>query len=250
MGQSWSRWQQRRSAKTLQELAPQKTPGHEYPLPQLNRDVLLAALGNVASYINKKGGSVTVVAVGGAVNTIHLRSRNVTHDVDFYNNNLTSQDFAHLVNGAKEAAKRNKLLEEEWFNNRTILFMPRDQRAALTQEAFAQGEVIFQQPGLTVLAAPWNYAFCCKIDRLAGGGITGPRSYDFDDALQYLSRYLQRHGVRQLQKATVQAWFVRYSLRWTPQVEEAMARINQSYRQWRGVNYDIIVSQSLVGVRQ
>ncbi|KAI1142184.1 hypothetical protein F5Y05DRAFT_370040 [Hypoxylon sp. FL0543] len=242
MGQSWSRWQQRRSAKVLRELAPQKTPGHENPLPELDRDVLLEALSNVADYINKKGGNVTVVAVGGAVNTIHLRSRNVTHDVDFYNDNLTNQDYAHLVNGAKEAAKRNKQLEEEWFNNRTILFIPRDQRAALTQEAFAQGEVIFQQPGLTVLAAPWNYAFCCKIDRLAGGGITGHRSYDFDDALQYLSRYLQLHNKRQLQKATVQAWFARYSLSWTSQVDEVMSRINQSYRQRRGIDYDIIVS--------
>ncbi|CAJ2514057.1 Uu.00g021760.m01.CDS01 [Anthostomella pinea] len=135
MGQSWSRWQQRRGAKTLQELAPHKTPGHEDPLPDLDRDILLTALNNVASYIKKKGGDVTVVAVGGAVNTIHLQSRSVTHDVDFYNNHLTAKDFETPLNGAREAVKKHKSLEEDWFNNRTILFMPRDQCAALTDEA-------------------------------------------------------------------------------------------------------------------
>ena len=108
MGLSWSSLKQRRSAKTLQELVPRKTPGHETPIPQLTRDILLSSLGNVAKYIEKKKGDVTVVAVGGAVNTIHLQSRAVTHDVDFFNNNLTPKDFELLINGAKDAVKKEK----------------------------------------------------------------------------------------------------------------------------------------------
>ncbi|KAI1775297.1 hypothetical protein F4818DRAFT_45531 [Hypoxylon cercidicola] len=215
-------------------------PGHEAPLPKLNREVLLTALKSVATYIKKKGGDVTVIAVGGAVNTIHLQSRNVTHDVDFYNNYLTAKDFEYLVNGAREAAKKNKQLEEEWFNNRTILFMPKDQRAALTDEAFAQQEIIFQKPGLTVLAAPWKYAFCCKLDRMAGGGVMGPRSYDLDDAVQYLSRYLQQQNLAAIQKATIEAWFVQYSLSWTRQVDEVLGRVNNSYGQRYGVTHNVI----------
>jgi hypothetical protein len=162
MGQSWSDFNQRRNAKTLAQLAPRKTPGRDSPLPVLGRDVLLAALDNVSVHIAKKKANVTVIAIGGAVNTIYLGTRNATHDVDFFNNRLTITDFEHLIQGAHNAVKHNNNLGEEWFNNRTIFFIPHDQRQTLTNEAFEQGEIIFDKPGLTVLAAPWSMHFAAN----------------------------------------------------------------------------------------
>ncbi|KAK4126283.1 hypothetical protein N657DRAFT_679242 [Parathielavia appendiculata] len=104
--------------------------------------------------------------------TTTLWSQATTHDVDFFNKYRTVTDFEQLVKGAREAAKRNPELNEEWFNDTTILFIPKDQRQTLTEEAFAQQEVIFKERGLTLLAAPWQYAFCCKADHLAGGGLS------------------------------------------------------------------------------
>lgn len=241
MGQSWSRLQQKRSTKALRDLAPQKTPGHENPLPQLNRNTLLTALNNVATYIAKQKQNVTVIAVGGAVNTIYLQSRQTTHDIDFFNNSLTAKDFECLLKGAKEASKKDRLLEEQWFNNRTIFFIPKDQRGVLTEQAFAQGEVIFSAPGLTVLAAPWQYAFCCKVDRLAGGGINSARSYDQDDAVQYLARYLSTTRVAQVPKSILQLWFGQYSLRWTKTNDAVIVRINAAYRARFNTRHDAIV---------
>lgn len=63
------------------------------------------ALTVVTAYIAKQKKNVVVIAVGGAVNTIFLRTRTSTHDVDFFNNLLTPADFALLVGGAKEACK-------------------------------------------------------------------------------------------------------------------------------------------------
>lgn len=57
-------------------------------------------------------------------------------------------------------------------------------------QAFTQQEVIFRAEGLTVLAARWQYAFCCKVDRLAGAGLHAPLIYNLDDAVLYLKRYL------------------------------------------------------------
>ncbi|GES58011.1 putative protein of unknown function [Aspergillus terreus] len=241
MGQSWSRLQQRRNASALRDLAPQKTPGHENPLPQLNRNTLLTALNNVASYIAEQEQNVTVIAVGGAVNTIYLQSRTATHDVDFFNNYLTARDFECLLKGAKAAARKDPLLEENWFNNRTILFIPIDQRATLTQQAFDQHEVIFSAPGLTVLAAPWQYAFCCKVDRMAGGGINSARSYDLEDAVVYLSRYFVTHRVENVQRTTVQSWFVQYSLRWTAANDDVITRVNAAYQARFQVGHQAIV---------
>ncbi|KAK4152496.1 hypothetical protein C8A00DRAFT_16204 [Chaetomidium leptoderma] len=230
MGQSWSRFQQRRNAKSLLDLAPAKTPGQDPALPDLDRNTLLSALNTVAAYIAKKKGNVTVIAVGGAVNTIYLQSRAATHDVDFFNTQLTAADLGMIVEGAKAATKGNPKLDETWFNNRTILFIPKDQRNALTEQAIAQNEIIFQKPGLTVLAAPWPYSFCCKVDRLAGGGVNSARVYDLDDAVQYLRRSLIKAKVAQVPLATVKQWFTQYSLRWTSANDGVVARVNAAYR--------------------
>ncbi|RKL03362.1 hypothetical protein BFJ68_g11487 [Fusarium oxysporum] len=190
MGQAASRWAQRRGADTLRELKPQKTPGHDVPAPNFRRETLLAALSNVAAAINKKHGNVTIIAVGGAVNTIYLQSREATHDVDFFNDNLTPEDFEHLVAGIRSVSKKDKTLISDWLNNRTIFFIPKDKQRTLSQQAYNQREVIFEEPCLTVLAAPWEYAFCCKIDRLSGAGLHTPESYDASDVVEYLHRYL------------------------------------------------------------
>ncbi|KAK3941336.1 hypothetical protein QBC46DRAFT_382948 [Diplogelasinospora grovesii] len=206
-----------------------------------DRNTLISALRNVAAYIAKKKGEVTVIAVGGAVNTIYLESRHATHDVDFFNNYLTAADFELVVKGAREAIKRDSRLDESWFNNRTILFIPMDQQKALTEQAFAQQEVIFREGGLTVLAAPWQYAFCCKVDRLAGGGLNSARSYDLDDALQYLNRYLMNRGEAQVPYTTVRQWFSQYSLRWTSANDAVVARVNVAYRARFRLSHDVIV---------
>ncbi|KAK4656278.1 hypothetical protein QC762_0058740 [Podospora pseudocomata] len=241
MGQQYSRLRQRRNADRLRDLAPRRTSGREDALPNLDYQTLWNALNNVAAYINRRNGNVTVIAVGGAVNTIHLRSRNATHDVDFFNNQLTVNDYELLINGAKDAVRRDRRLTEEWFNNRTIFFIPQERRDELTEEALLIHEVIFRAAGLTVLAAPWQYSFSCKVDRLSGGGLNSAQSYDLDDAVQYIHRYLLQRGGRQVNKSTVRGWFVHYQLQWTHANETVIARVNAAYRARFHVNYDVIV---------
>lgn len=230
MGQSLSRLQDRQSTRALRELAPQKTPGHDNALPQLSRDTLLRAMQNVASSIVKTNQDLTVIAIGGDVNTVHLRSRQATHDLDFFNDNLTASDFEVLIKAAKEATKKDKNLSEDWFNNRTIFFIPKDKRSVLTEAALRQREVIFMAPGLTVLAAPWQYSFCCKLDRLAGGGLHSARHYDLDDAVEYLHQYMTTNNVTQIPKDTVQGWFEQYSLRWTKNNDDFLEQIGTKHQ--------------------
>lgn len=241
MGQLLSRIQNNRSARTLREIAPPRVPGHEAAIPQLSRDTLVAGLQRVAAYIRSKGGNVTVIAVGGAINTILLRSRDSTHDVDFFNDHLTRQEAELILRGAREASSHDRRLAEEWFNNRTILFIPRDLRATLTDESLHHREVVFAAPGLTVLAAPWNYAFCCKVDRISGQGMHDARPYDLSDAIQYIHRYVQQHRITHVRRGDVQAWFTRFSLRWSNNTEAVITRVNQGYRQHYRVNHDVIV---------
>ncbi|KAG1836677.1 hypothetical protein C8R48DRAFT_793684, partial [Suillus tomentosus] len=64
----------------------------------------------------------TVVAVGGAINTILLRSRASTADVNFFS--LDTANNPVLRDGIKSAAKTMQL-GEGWMNNHTALsFLP------------------------------------------------------------------------------------------------------------------------------
>ena len=235
MRQSWTQFRQRKNAKTLLELAPTATPGGSASLPNLTRPTLEKALTNVGDYLAKKRKNVTVIAVGGAVNTIFLRSRTSTHDFDFYNSRLTGAEFGYLMSAAKDAAGKDPQLNEDWFNNHAVFFIPQSQRDSLTNQAFVQNEIIFQHGGLRVLAAPWNYAFCGKIDRLAGGGVDATQNYDLSDALHYLNRYLTKRSLTTIPLTAVKQWFTGFLLRWTANNEEVIKRLNAAYKTKYGV---------------
>lgn len=189
------------------------------------------ALKHAAEYISKKGGNLTIVAVGGAVNCMALRSRNTTHDFDFFNNSFGQQDYELITAAAMAAQKKDKKLETAWLNNRTIVFMPIDLRNSLTAEAIAQNDLVFEAPGLKVVAAPWNYAFCCKVDRLAGSGLLNARPYDLGDAAAYLKRYLASIAKsKTVPKAEISAWMARFQLQRSAastEFQEILAAVNQ-----------------------
>ncbi|KAI4247419.1 MAG: hypothetical protein L6R42_009610 [Xanthoria sp. 1 TBL-2021] len=167
--------------------------------------------------------------MGGAVNTILLRSREATHDVDFINPHVTA-DQMNLLSQASSAAmaQANYSLGEQWINNQTSLFVPAQLQIELAQEARIQNEVVFQEPGLTVLAAPWKFALCAKLERM---GKPTRRPYDIDDAVTYLDRHIHIHGGNAVLFNDLQAWGVHY----LTAVAQAIAQeVAEKYRQIHG----------------
>jgi hypothetical protein len=154
-------------ADALIELAPRFIA---LPEPKLDKVTLVNGLAHVARFLTKSNAQITIVAVGGAVNTIFLESRESTHDIDFFGPDLSKSDFKLVVAAAKYAQSKDSSLPKEWINNRTVLFMSTELRESLIRDAIAQDEIIFDEPGLKVLAAPWNYACAAKLDRMARGG--------------------------------------------------------------------------------
>ncbi|CAF9939030.1 MAG: hypothetical protein ALECFALPRED_007959 [Alectoria fallacina] len=55
---------------------------------ELDRRTLEAALTTMAEFIDKQCQSITIITVGGAVNTLLLQNRQSNHDVDFFGTNL------------------------------------------------------------------------------------------------------------------------------------------------------------------
>ena len=71
-----------------------------------------------------------------------------------------------------------------------------------------QNAVIFNAPGLKVIAAPWRYALCTKIDRL--GKASGEQEKDLGDAVAYLAQLRQTRGPVTVQEIT--SWFTEFKL--------------------------------------
>lgn len=197
----------------------------------ISGSTLRRGLSSMATYISQNRRTVSVVAVGGAVNTILLRTRETTHDVDFFHSTTTGSETSLISQAGRYANhENNDSLGDNWFNNTTTLYMTRDLQAQLTREAEAQNEIVFQEPGLRVLAAPWNYAFCGKMDRLSKDTA---RPYDPNDAATYLQRYIARHGGRPVQIAQIQQWSKHF--RTALRVED-LRQVNSVYKAMYGTD--------------
>jgi hypothetical protein len=202
--------------RNLQEMAPRPLPGGGFPPErELSGPELKQALTWTAQYISQHSRKpITIIAVGGAVNTISLQSRQSTHDVDWFNNSLSrdqDQLLRQAANYALQQAKRQGMnIASNWFNNKTMLFIPRNLRQRLVAQSLEQNYTVFSGPGLRVIAAPWGYALLTKLDRMAGGG---GKPYDPVDAANYLRQYLLHKKIKRVPISTIQQAAQDYQLR-------------------------------------
>src|SRR5437016_3496764 len=60
---------------------PTQNPAQQY---DISRADLVQALGHVARYLQDNNANITIIGIGGVVNTVLLGSRDTTHDVDFF----------------------------------------------------------------------------------------------------------------------------------------------------------------------
>ncbi|OAQ96717.1 hypothetical protein LLEC1_06357 [Akanthomyces lecanii] len=197
----------------------------------IERDTLLAALKHVANYIAQRGHTITVVAVGGAVNTLHLQSRRATHDVDIFGADFNNQARVLLDEAMHDAQRHYRGLGTDWLNTETQMWMPGPIHQQLTAAAVKQNVKVFDMVGLTIYAAPWSYAFSAKVSRLLAGGDQA-RPYDLDDAVTYIHEYIRIHGNQPVKVSTATDWARHFRHESTP--DFLRTRVNQAYRRRYG----------------
>ncbi|KAL4936908.1 hypothetical protein BDV06DRAFT_83140 [Aspergillus oleicola] len=164
----------------------------------------------MATYLHQRRAQLTVIAVGGAINTLYLRTRSSTHDVDIFGSMLDTPARMLLDEAMQHAMRQvTTALGTDWFNTENQMWLSPDLHRQLTNEAVEQNVVIFHKPGLRILAAPWNYSFSGKVQRLLTGG-QQVRPYDLSDAVHYLHQIVTRNNGQPVPVATVQAWAQRF----------------------------------------
>lgn len=192
----------------------------------MDAKTLNRALQFMAQYIQSQGQQLQVVAVGGAISTMYLRSRTITHDLDFFGG---QGNFRLLRDAAKHARQQSvRPISADWFNNSTALYVSKRLLEELEAMAVRQNAVVFQAPGLRILAAPWEYAAATKIDRCTK---PNKRPYDPSDAARYLHEYIQAHGGRPIPVQNFYAWAQRFGCKAT---EGVLRQIDGIYSQTYG----------------
>ena len=198
---------------------------------ELDRQTLETALKCMADCIDRQGQNITLIIGGGAVNTMLLQSRLSTHDVDFFGTNLNNDQRVLLDKAAGYAEMQSQIpLGGEWFNNQAILWLPPNVHHRVTKEALEQDDVVFEKRGLKVIAAPWNYALCGKMNRLVRRNEV--RRYDVTDAASYLHRYILKHG-GPVSPAQIKQWCQAYQ---KDTSNDAIRAVAKEYRRQYGSN--------------
>ncbi|RPD57594.1 hypothetical protein L226DRAFT_610632 [Lentinus tigrinus ALCF2SS1-7] len=196
----------------------------------LTADELRRALTSVASTLHAKGSHISIVAVGGAVNTLYLHSRETTSDVDFFFHTKTKNDDVTRVIAAADVARKHLNLDPSWLNNHTAVFIQEETIRQLYDEAVQQGEVVFTAAGLTVYAAPWRYALAAKLARVA---MPHRRDYDMSDAVAYLDRLVSKRSGGAVRKSEIQQWAAEFKFA-IPSPDVVMQNLTTAYREAKG----------------
>lgn len=181
---------------------------------------ITAALEVVAKELSKRKQSVTIVAVGGAINTVLLKTRASTADVDFFG---VDKRLPPGFNDAIKAAVKSVGINEGWLNNHTALFIGNDRINSLFTEAVNDNIIIFKKPGLTVLAAPWRYCLVAKLDK---AGKSGAKAYDIDDAAAYLHELVKQTS-GPVTKAKLQMWAKEFNV---SVLESSVSRLATTFK--------------------
>jgi len=201
-------------------------PGHEQTY---TKEKIEEGLKVVASHLHAKKLNVSIVTVGGAVNTVLLKTRASTGDVDFFyrtkNSGSSDSQLVHEVVEGGKLAETKLGLGQQWLNNHTVVFIEEGTINDLYAEAIQQKAIVFSAQGLTVYAAPWVYSMMAKLDRAAK---PGAKSYDVTDAVDYLDRAIKLRGGQAVKKSELKAWATKYKL--TVPTEALIEKVNKAYK--------------------
>ncbi|PGH21610.1 hypothetical protein AJ80_03043 [Polytolypa hystricis UAMH7299] len=206
---------------------PLNTQGHSSPTPSIHRHDLKAAFDTAARHLEKQKTPAIIIAFDGAVDTLYFRTRETTTDLGFLS--IASREQQQVLEAASALAEKDPKspLERNWLNSEQDR-IPQALHTELIQEAMAQQIVVYHHPCLQVLAGPWLYSFCVRVDRLV---TRTHRSYDLSDAVDHLHQYIELHGQQPVRSNYITLLASRYGKQVTAQVlDEVEDLYRQRYR--------------------
>jgi hypothetical protein len=177
---------------------------HESENTSYSVELLEKALKDTAGVLDSRGKDVRLIVVGGIIATLVTKTRSTTHDVDFFTLKNPRGEIKELLEISAVVGRRLDM-SPEWLNNATQLFI-KPQVARDLEDAAEH--VIFQEPGLTLVSAPYRYLIASKIDRIAGGGKV---AHDIADAAGFIHELRRVEQLDQISHTEFIEWATTYN---------------------------------------
>lgn len=228
----------REASQRLVEVAPKQAGGWGPEYPGLGRQELQAALSKLAAICKSENTHIRLVTIGGAVDTLLTKSRAATRELVLIGELVPDQEGRLLSGFARQVAKKHPKLGDGWLNNRVGASMEPHLRRMVQEQAVEQRAVVFEQPGLTIYAVPWKYAFLSNVDSLSklGPRAMGPHGldeavrHDVSGAAHYLHIILRAENRSQVKINLIKYWQHSYRMQSFEGLENACRLINDAYQ--------------------
>lgn len=155
------------SPKTLQR-RHQMQRLHESPAePPLDPQILLQALSAMGTFLSTRDLEIELIAMGGETYNLLFPGKIAPYNKDFLKINLPDKKKLALYRAAQHAeAKCERHIGVDRFTRRHMLQLPEPIHQKVITLALSQKDYIFQSQGLKILAPPWDYIFCLKLNKL------------------------------------------------------------------------------------
>ena len=174
-------------------------PGN--PAKPLNEWNIREALKHAASFLHCKDLDFTIAAGGEVASTLLLQVKIVASDLQFFGDHLDTAQM-NSVSEAMEYGEQmsNVPLKTAWADKGYFLQVNPDFHRSIMKEALQINKVVFEEPGLKVVAMPFSHMFIYKASKV---GTENESPADLDDLICYL-----HHRNIEVQVVTVHLKFV------------------------------------------
>lgn len=179
------------------EKDPMSNNGNVRPNPSVaapkgfTKDNIVGALDVAAGFLHRKNQNITLMTMGGVVDTVLLQITGATEDVFFYN---PSDDKAQTLvlkecmDWAVKGGSTNGVPLDKAVNNPTIIqAIGTDFLRKLWAKAEEKKLIVYQAKGLTVVAVPLSYSFIAVASRV---DTTRRKHLDLERAVAYLRGWI------------------------------------------------------------
>lgn len=201
------------------------TPPHEdkrlsiiVETQEIDPPTLRQSLSLLATRLSSNRQDLTIIVVGGVRSLLYLGARPSSHDEDPF--------------GRWAEEHSEKALVGEWFNPENVMWIEADLHAKLSEQAVRDDVVVFEQAGLKLLAAPFNFAWSAKMSRLMDERNLS-RECDMSDAVAYLYAYNQTQEGHPVRARTLGKWRKAFQVDYT---KAALKEVDMAYRREYGTN--------------
>ncbi|KAL2851208.1 hypothetical protein BJX68DRAFT_69332 [Aspergillus pseudodeflectus] len=138
---------------------------------------------------------IRLVSAGGFLAVTYLKNRDSTGDIDYLIEPEFAQDkdIQYALKEAVASVAEQLAYNDDWINEAMAIFVTKEARESLFEQAEKQNIILFKGENLEILAAPLEWSLERKLRRIYTGNRDRKAQLDMADAVALLKQLRERN---------------------------------------------------------